>query len=80
METLFLVLCHCRPNFIPVTRHHSAILQRLVRVLHTLISPIIRFGQAVLSLDKSLRLDFVAVDETSKAVAIIDVTMQFDKR
>jgi hypothetical protein len=32
-ETLPHVLCHCKPNFVSVTKHHNAIQDRLVRAL-----------------------------------------------
>jgi hypothetical protein len=45
-----------------------------------LASTTLRINQSVAGLDGSLRPDFVAVNDTCKTVAIIDVTMPFENR
>jgi hypothetical protein len=47
---------------------------------HASASTTVRINQTVPGLDESLRPDFVAVNETCKTVAIIDVTMPFENR
>jgi hypothetical protein len=79
-ETLPHVLCHCKPNFVSITKRHNAIQDRLVRAFNASTTTTIRINQAVPGFDGSLRPDFVAVNETCKTVAIIDVTMPFENR
>ena len=79
-ETLPHVLCHCKPNFVSITKRHNAIQDRLVRAFNASASTTIRINQAVPGLDVSLRPDLVAVNETCKTVTIIDVTMPFENR
>jgi Holliday junction resolvase-like predicted endonuclease len=45
-----------------------------------LLPPPLESTRRYLAFDESLRLDFVAVNETCKTVAIIDVTMPFENR
>jgi len=79
-ETLPHVLCHCKPNFVAIKKRHNAIQARLVRVFNASASTTVRINQSVPGLDRSLRPDFVAVNDTCKTVAIIDVTMPFENR
>jgi hypothetical protein len=51
-----------------------------VRAFNAPASTTVRVNQAVPDLDGSLRPDFVAVDESSKTVTIIDITMPFKNR
>jgi hypothetical protein len=67
-------------NFMSITKCHNAIQNRLVRAFHVSASTTIRISQAVPGLDGSLRPDFVAVNETCRTVAVIDVTMPFENR
>jgi hypothetical protein len=65
---------------VSITKRHNAIQDRLVRAFNASASTTLRINQAVPSLDGSLRLDFVAVNETCKTVAIRDVTKPFENR
>jgi len=78
--TLPHVLCHCKLNFVSITKRHNVIQDRLVRAFNVSASTTVRINQAVPGLDGSLRPDFVASNETCKTVAIIDVTMPFENR
>jgi hypothetical protein len=51
-----------------------------VKVFHASASTTIRLNQAVLSLDESLLLEPITIDEACKNVAIIDVTMANENR
>jgi hypothetical protein len=79
-ETLPHVLCHCKPNFVAITKRHNAILDRLVRAFKPAAATTVRINQAVPGLEGSLRPDFVAVNETNKTIDIIDVTVPFENR
>ena len=79
-ETLPHVLCHCKPNFVSITKRHNAIQDRLVKAFKASATTTVRINQAVPGFDGSLRPDFVAVNETCKTVAIIDITMPFENR
>jgi hypothetical protein len=65
---------------VSITKRHNAIQDRLVGAFNAPASTTVRINQAVLGLDGSLRPDFVAVNETDKTVAIIDVTTPFENR
>jgi hypothetical protein len=79
-ETLPHVLCHCKPHFTAITKRHNAVLHRLVKAVHASASTTIRVNQAIPGTDDSLCPDFVAINEASKTVTIIDVTMPFENR
>jgi len=79
-ETLPHVLCHCKPNFVAITKRHNAIQDRLVRAFNASAYTTVRIKTSVPGLDGSLRPDFIAVNDTCKTVAIIDVTMSFENR
>jgi len=51
-----------------------------VRLFKASATTTVRINQAVPGFDGSLRPDFVAVNETCKTVAIIDITMPFENR
>jgi hypothetical protein len=65
---------------VAITKHHNAILDRLVRVFKPAEATTVRINQAVPGLDGSLRPDFVAVNEARKMIDIIDVTVPFKNR
>jgi hypothetical protein len=46
-ETLPHVLCHCKPNFVSITKRHNAIQDRMVRAFNASASTTIRINQAV---------------------------------
>jgi len=79
-ETLIHVLCHCKPNIVSIKKRHNAIQDRLVMAFNASASTTVRINQSVPGLDGALRPDFVAVNDTCKTVAIIDVTMSFENR
>jgi hypothetical protein len=65
---------------VAITKCHNAIQERLVRAFNASASTTVRINQSVPGLDGSLRPDFVAVNDTCKTVAIIDVTMPLKNR
>jgi hypothetical protein len=79
-EALPHVLCHCKPNYVAITKRHNAIQDRLVRAFNTPASTTVRVNQVVPGFDGSLRPDFVAINHTCKTVTIIGVTIPFENR
>ena len=73
-------LCHCKPNFMSITKRHNAIQDRLVKAFNAPASTEVRVNQGIPGMDGALRPDLVAVDEVSKTVTIIDATMPFENR
>jgi len=65
---------------VAITKRHNAIQDRLVRAFNASASTTVRINQSVPGLDGALRPDFVAVNDTCKTVAIIDVTIPFENR
>jgi hypothetical protein len=49
-----------------------------VKVFHATVSTTIRINQAVPSLDESLQMELIIIDEACKTVTNIDVTMPFE--
>ena len=62
------------------TKRHNAIQDRVVRVFNVSATSTIRINQSVPGLEGSFGLDFVAVSETCRTAAIIDVTMPSENR
>jgi hypothetical protein len=77
-ETLPHVLCHCKPNLAAATRRHNAILDRLVKAFRAPPTTCVRINQTVPGFPGALRPDFLALDETAKAITLVDVTMPFE--
>jgi len=79
-ETLQHLVCHCRPNSFSITKCHSGILGRLVKVFHAHAFITIRLNQVVPSVDESLQLEPITIDEACKNVTFIEVTMTNENR
>jgi len=63
---------------VAIRKRHNTIQDRLVRAFNASACITVRINQSVPGLDESLRPDFVAINDTCKTVAIIDVTMPFE--
>jgi hypothetical protein len=64
---------------VAITKRHNAIQDRLVKAFSASASTTVRINQSIPGLD-GFQPDFVAVNDTCKTVAIIDVTMPFENR
>ena len=79
LETLPHVLNHCRMHSTAWKRRHNNIVDRLLRASRVTGTTIYQ-DQRVPLASSSLRPDITIIDEVSKTVVIVDVTIPFENR
>lgn len=63
-----------------MTRHHNAVLDRIVKALRPPEGSEVRVNQTVPGFQGNLRPDLVILEPTAKRITIIDVTIPFENR